>query len=350
MHEASNFMTSEKYIRLGKKQVGGEGSVYLIAEAGVNHFGKMDRALRLVDMAVQSGVDAFKIQIYQTEKMISATDPAWRERMKCKELARSDVLLLRDYVIAQGLDFMASAHDEESLDWLPELGVPAIKIGSGEMRNVAYLKRAAQKGLPLIFSTGMQTIEDVQVAMDAMEDCSAGVALLHCVTLYPTQPEEVNLRAMDSLRKCFRVPVGYSDHTIGISAVLAAVARGACIIEKHIALERGIPNTQDPIVSCVGFEELSEMVRQVREVEQMLGKDEKKPADRESVSIGWARKSAVAARDLSAGTIITADMVAFKRPGNGMAPDRIEEIIGKRLNTSILADEQIREYFLEGNQ
>ncbi len=343
-------MINSNNIKIGNKTVGGAHPVYLIAEAGVNHFGQMDRAYRLVDMAVASKVDAFKIQIYQTEKMISATDPAWRERMKCKELSREAVLLLREYVVSKGLHFLASAHDEESLDWLPELGVPAIKIGSGEMRNVGYLKRAAKKGLPLIFSTGMQTIEDVQVAMDAMEDCSAGVALLHCVTLYPTQPEEVNLRAMDSLYKRFQVPVGYSDHTIGISAVLTAVARGACIIEKHIALERGIPNTQDPIVSCVGFEELSEMVKQVREVEQMLGSPEKKPADRELGSLGWARKSAVAARALSAGTIITADMVAFKRPGNGMAPDRMEEIIGKRLNTSILADEQVRESFLEGNQ
>lgn len=335
-----------KTIHIGKRDIGPNHPVWIIAEAGVNHFGKLDRAFKLVDMAVEAGADVFKTQVYKTENMISAVAPEWQARMKSKEMSYEDMAKLFDYCEDRGIQFLASAHDLESVDFLEKLGVLAYKIGSGEKDNPEFLKYVGRKGRPVILSTGMHTLKDVRADVEALSSVGCkDVALLHCTTLYPTEPADVNLRALDVLRANFPCPIGYSDHTIGTDAVLAAVARDACIIEKHIALERDVPNTWDPIVSC-DARELKEMVRNIRKIEQLLGAADKKPVPREKESIQWARKSIVAKVFIPRGTVLTEDMLCTKRPGKGIPPSRISKIVGKRANVPILPDTPISSDFL----
>ncbi len=237
---------------------------------------------------------------------------------------------------------MATAHDETRISWLRELDVPAVKVGSGERNNPAFLTRLAKLGRPMIVSTGMYGVADVREALGA---CAAGgcreVALLHCVTSYPTPPEDVNLAAMDALRDLFPGPVGYSDHTVDEMAVLAAVARGADIIEKHITILRDVPNAQDWRVSS-GPENLAPLIEGVRRIEAMIGRGGKTPASSEAAGISWALKSLVARCDLPAGHILVAADLVAKRPGDGMPPNRIGEVIGRRLRRPVRLDEPVR--------
>lgn len=313
----------------------------IIAEAGVNHFGDMERARRLVDLAAEGKADVFKIQVYKTENFISSRSADWVERMQAKELPYDQVSVIKEYAESKGMMFIASAHDAESLDFLVKLGAPAIKIGSGEKQNFPYFKKAGSYGLPVFLSTGMSTLEEVTHASQALADggCKA-LAILHCVTLYPTEPAEVNLLAMDSIRDSFKVPTGYSDHTIGEEACWAAVARGANVIEKHIALEAHFPNTWDPIVSCTP-QTLLHFTEGIRRIEKMLGSKNKRPTERELQSVIWATKSMVAAGLLKKGEVLSEIMIAYKRPGNGLPPTRLTEILGKRLKRNVKADEII---------
>ncbi len=333
--------------KIGDRPVGPMEPVFLIAEAGVNHLGRLDRALRLVDMALEAGVDAFKLQVYRTEAMITSQAPDWRTRMKAKELSYEDVRRVREYCRKKEILFLASAHDEESVDFLASVEVPAFKIGSGEINNPAYVQYVARKGKPVILSTGMHTLKDVQDTVTVLK--SAGLedlALLHCTTLYPTEPTEVNLRAMDALRENFPCPVGYSDHNVGIDVVLAAVARDAAIIEKHIALEKDLPNSWDPIVSCDATE-LKDLVRGVRKLEKVLGAGGKAPSPRELDSLTWARKSIVAREPIPKGATITEGMLASKRPGSGLPPSRLSEVLGRKARVNISADAIIQLEWLE---
>jgi N-acetylneuraminate synthase/N,N'-diacetyllegionaminate synthase len=320
------------------RAIGAGAPVWIIAEAGVNHFGDLERAYRLVELALDGGADCVKFQLFKTESFIASTSPEWQERMRVKELTAEDMLRVRDYALARGILFLASAHDGESLDILIKAGVPALKVGSGEMGNVPYLRQCARSGLPVIVSTGMHGEEDVErIRQVFREEGNPKLALLHCTTLYPTELDEVRLRAMDSLAEGFTGPVGYSDHTLGYEAVLAAVARGASIIEKHIALEKEVPGTWDPLVSCYS-DTLGPMVGAIRRVESMLGVPGKMPASREKSAVEWARKSIVAARDLPEGQILCEADVRFKRPGTGLSPHRLPELIGRKLLRSVSAD------------
>jgi N,N'-diacetyllegionaminate synthase len=324
-----------KPVKIGDRFIGPGLPVLIIAEAGVNHFGQMDRAFKLVDMAVAGGADVFKIQVYDTDRMISEESPEWKARMKSKELSRGQVKEVADYCQQKGILFMASAHDLDSLDFLGTLNVPAIKIGSGELGNSIFLEKAAQMGLPVILSTGMHSMEDVRRSVVVFyENGGKNLILMHCITLYPTEPEEVNLKAMDTLREAFKLPVGYSDHTRGYNIVLAAVARGASIIEKHVALEKEYPGTWDPLVSCTE-EDLWEMVKSIRNIEAAMGTGEKKPVPRELESLKWATKSIVAGRDIPRGTLISKDMLEFKRPGTGLRPSEIGRILSRKANQMI---------------
>lgn len=336
-----------RMIKIGNKIIGPGQPVFIIAEAGVNHFGQLDRAKRLADIAAVAGADAFKIQVYDTERMISEASPEWKARMKPKELAWTQIEELAAYCKKLGILFMASAHDLESLDRLISLGVTSLKIGSGELGNVFYLERAARIGLPVILSTGMYTIEDVEETVSIfLHAGNKNLILLHCVSLYPAYPEEINLRAMDILRERFGFPVGYSDHTEGYDIVLAAVARGAMVIEKHIALEKVYPGTWDPIVSCTK-ENFKEMVSSIRRIEVALGNKEKRPVEREWESRKWATKSIVSKIDIPAGILITRDMLDFKRPGTGISPKDISQIVNRKSKIAIKKDMIIQKEWLE---
>ena len=315
--------------RFADREVGEGAPCLIIAEAGVAHFGDLDKALRLVDMAADAGADAVKFQLFQVDTLIASSCREWRDRLGSRRLEPEQFRVVRERCVERGIPFFATAHDEPSLDALDVLDVPAYKIGSGEVRNWDFIHQVASRGKPVILSTGMYRMDDVERAVEAVAQAdNPDLALLHCVTIYPTSPEEVNLRAMDTLAERFGVVAGYSDHTQGIHFPLAAVARGAKILEKHISLDFDVLNAQDWKVSC-DMASLASLVDLARQIEVGLGHGRKEPGLNEARSLEWARKSLVAARAIPAGTCIAPDMLAVKRPGTGIPPDNRERVVGR---------------------
>ncbi|MCP5367813.1 MAG: N-acetylneuraminate synthase family protein [Hyphomicrobiales bacterium] len=328
-------MTFAREFAIAGRAVGPGHPCLVIAEAGVNHFGDMDKALALVDLAVDAGADVLKIQHFRTDVLVGPSAPDWRERLRSKELSDTQVLRIRDHCDRRGILFMCTGHDEDSLDFLDrEAGVPAFKVGSGEVGNWPSLTAMARRGKPIILSTGMYEMADISAALEAI---AAGggreVAVLHCVTSYPTDPADVNLAVMGQIRDLFPGPVGYSDHTTGTAVPLAAVALGADVIEKHITIDRDVPNAQDWKVSC-DPSNLAAFVAGIREVEAARGGAPKALATAERQSLLWARKSLTAARDIAAGECLTADMLVAQRPGDGLPPSRIGEVVGRTAHRS----------------
>jgi N-acetylneuraminate synthase/N,N'-diacetyllegionaminate synthase len=307
----------------------------------VAHFGDPDKADTLVDLAADAGADVFKTQAFVTDTLVSSHLEEWRDRLRPKEVSLEFLRRMKDRCDGRGIVFMCTAHDEKALEWVDDLDVPAYKIGSGERGNTPYLREIAKRGKPVILSTGMYGEEDIGVALGAFADAGCReLAILHCITSYPTPFDQVNLRAMERIREIFPGPVGYSDHTKGGHAALAAVALGADVIEKHIALDFDVPNAQDWKVSA-GPDDLSDLIRRLREVEAMLGEGRIKVQDCERPALNWALKSLVATRDLPAGTVLEPDMVAAKRPGGGLPPSDMDSILGRRLTFAVSADQAI---------
>jgi len=310
----------------------------IIAEAGVNHFGSMAKAFELVDLAVEAKADVLKIQHFRTDLLVGPSAPEWRDRLREKELSDDQVLEIRDYCDRRGITFMCTGHDEAAVAFLDQTAdVPAFKVGSGEVENWPHLEELGRRGKPIILSTGMYTMAQIEAAIAAVaEGVCRDLAVLHCVTSYPTDPADVNLAVMAQIRAVFDGPVGYSDHTEGTAVPLAAVALGADVIEKHITIDRDVPNAQDWKVSC-DPSNFARFVADIREVEAARGGQPKDLADAEHASRLWARKSLTAASDIAAGTVIAADMVVAQRPGDGMAPHRVGEVLGKRARVAIAA-------------
>lgn len=331
----------ESTFEIAGRPVGSSGQVFFIAEAGVSHFGDLDMAFQLVDLAAEAGADAFKTQFFDVEALFAKSAPEWRERLRPRNLTFEQARAVKDRCDRRGILFMSTAHDETRIRWLADLDVPAIKVGSGERNNVGFLRRLAQLGKPMIVSTGMYGESDVLEAVDAC--VSAGcrqLALLHCVTSYPAPAEQINLKAMDRMRELVGCPIGYSDHTEDGLAVVAAAARGADVIEKHITILRNVPNAQDWKVSA-GPSDLSKLISDIRRVRLLLGSGRKEAAACEAQGQSWALKALVAARDLPAGHVIgEADTVA-KRPSNGIPPNRLQDVIGKRLRAPLSADDPL---------
>ncbi len=331
----------ESEFEIGGRAVGGSAPVLIIAEAGVAHFGDVQLAEQLVDLAADAGADVFKTQFFDVEAMIAESAAEWRERLRPRNLSLDEFRALKQRCDKRGLLFMATAHDETRLPWLKDLDVPAIKIGSGERNNPEFLKKLAALGKPVILSTGMYSEDDVAEALSALGEAGCRkAALLHCVTAYPTPDGDVNLRAMDRLAAAFPGPVGYSDHTPDHLAVLSAVARGARIVEKHITILRDVPNAQDWKVSA-GPEDLADLVGAIRRIEVQLGHGRKEISASEKAGEAWAVKSLVAARDLPAGHVLAEIDLAAKRPGGGVPPSRAGELLGRRLAAAVAADEAI---------
>lgn len=339
LNPVADFATS---FRIGAREVGPGAPCLIIAEAGVSHFGDMGLARDLVDLAADAGADVFKTQVFDVERLIARRANDWRERLRPRNLTLDQCEELRERCVSRGLVFLTTAHDESRIPWLVHLDVPAVKVGSGERHNPAFIRALASLGKPMIVSTGMYREHDVRQAMKA---CAEGgcheIALLHCVTAYPSPDDALNLRAMDVLSQLAPVPVGWSDHTADALAVYAAVARGARVIEKHITILRNVPNAQDWKVSA-GPEDFAGIVRGIRRIETMLGRAAKEPAACEEPGEVWATKSLVAARDLDAGHRITSADVLAKRPGDGIAPDRFGEIEGRVLRSRVAAEDAIR--------
>jgi N,N'-diacetyllegionaminate synthase len=322
-------ITFSSTFEIDGRRVGEGEPCYVIAEAGVSHFGSMEKAFKLVDMAADAKADAVKFQIFRAEDMISSAATDWRRRMGTRELPYEAFAEIQAYARERGVTFFATAHDRPSLAYLASLDVPVFKIGSGEVGNWPFLRDIASLGKPVILSTGMYELDDIAAALEAFSQAgNPNIAVLHCVTQYPTPPHDVNLRAMHEIRERFKTVTGYSDHTKGFHLPLAAVAQGARVIEKHITLEFDIPDAQDWKVSC-GPEDLPLMVQQIRDIEAAFGSGHKEPVAAEREAANWARKSLVAARPIPAGARIEKEALTEKRPGTGIPPYRIDEVIGR---------------------
>jgi N,N'-diacetyllegionaminate synthase len=339
------FFASE--FNIADRKVGETHPCLIIGEAGINHFGSLEKAFALVDLAVSAAADIVKFQHFRTDALVGEDALDWRDRLRSKELSDDDMLRIRDYCDKQKIVFMCTGHDEESLDFLDKVAdVPAFKIGSGEVKNWPSLKGIACRGKPMVLSTGMYTMDDIEKALNAIEEGGCNkLAVLHCITAYPSPPEDINLAVMAQIQAIFPGPIGYSDHTTGTAVPLAAVAQGATIIEKHITIDRDVPNAQDWKVSC-DPSNFANFVRDIREIEAALGGNKKLLSEREHQSIIWARKSLHAASNIPAGTVIAKNMLLAQRPGDGIAPSEINEVVGKTANADIASGTKIENSWL----
>ncbi len=334
---------------LGTRRIGAGHPCFVIAEAGVNHNGDMELARRLVDAAADAGADAVKFQTIRADRLVTAdapkatyqqettgTEESQYEMLRRLELSPEAHRMLAAHCRDRGILFISTPFDEESGEFLCELGVPLLKIPSGEVTNLPYLAHLAALGRPLILSTGMSYLGEVDTAVRTIEQSgNPPLALLHCVSNYPAAAEDVNLRAMETMRVAFGVPVGYSDHTTGDEVTLAAVALGACIIEKHFTLDRELPGPDHR--ASLEPAELAAAVRGIRKVEAALGSGRKEPAASEANTAEVARRSLVLARDLPAGTTLTAEMMVLRRPGTGLAAALRPLLVGRVLRQDTAA-------------
>ncbi|CEP68878.1 N-acetylneuraminate synthase [Moorella glycerini] len=324
--------------------------VFIIAEAGVNHNGDLQLARKLVDAAAEAGADAVKFQTFKAEEVVTPNaeraqyqkdnmpgkDESQLEMIKRLELSYAQFRELYAYCRQKVIIFLSSPFDQESIDFLAELGVPYFKIPSGEITNYPFLRRIAGKKRPVILSTGMATLGEVEGALQVLREAGAtDITLLHCTTNYPTLPEEVNLRAMLTMKQAFALPVGYSDHTMGIAVPIAAAALGAEVIEKHLTLDRNLPGPDHRASLEPG--EFKDMVAAIRQVEKSLGDGIKRPAPGELAVMSAARRSLVAARDIAAGEIITESCLTAKRPGTGIPPNLLDMVVGRQARRDIAA-------------
>jgi len=327
--------------------------VLIIAEAGVNHNGSIDLAVQLIDAAKASGADAVKFQTFRADRIAtrSAEKANYQQRQAADGESQFEMLQrleldaaahrrLFDYCRKTAIQFLSSPFDIQSIDLLDTLEVPLLKMPSGEITNLPFLERIAAKGRPVILSTGMSTLGEVEEAVQVLRAGGVSeITLLHCVTEYPAPYAEINLRAMQTLKSAFGLPVGYSDHTPGIEIAIAAVALGAEVIEKHFTLDRSLPGPDHS--ASLEPKEFKQMVAAIRNVESALGDGIKKPALCELPNIPVARKSVVAARALRAGQKLAAADLDIKRPGTGLSPKLLTALVGRTLRTNIEPDELI---------
>lgn len=321
----------------------------IIAEAGVNHNGSMEIAKKLIDAAVDAGVDYVKFQTFKAEKLVSKSakkaayqventgnDDSQFEMIKKLELDKEKHDILIDYCNQKGIKFLSTAFDHDSVDLLEDLGIDLYKVPSGEITNKPFLQKIASKNKPIILSTGMADIGEIEDALDVLYESGidrSEVIVLHCNTEYPTPIEDVNLSAMNTIADTFKVQIGYSDHTLGIEVPIAAVARGAVCIEKHFTLDRNMEGPDHR--ASLEPNELKEMVRCIRNIELALGSGIKKPSNSEKKNIEIVRKSIHLANNLAEGQIIEEKDLAVMRPAVGINPMDIDFVIGKKASNNL---------------
>lgn len=316
---------------------------FLIAEAGINHNGDLALARQLIDAAVDAGADAVKFQTYKAEALVAAeapkagyqlanTDPteSQLDMVRRCELSYDQFRDLQQYSRQRGIVFLSTPFDHDSLDFLVELGVPALKIASGEITNLPLLRHAASPGLPIILSTGMSDLSEVETAVDTLRTAGCrNLVVLHCVSEYPANPTDANLRAMATMLDALKVPTGYSDHTLGLTVALASIALGACVLEKHFTLDKTLPGPDH--VASIDPAELKDLVGAARTVEAALGDGIKAVKDSEATTREIARRSLFLVRDMKANeTLRAADLVAL-RPGTGIPPGARDSVAGRTI-------------------
>jgi N,N'-diacetyllegionaminate synthase len=330
------------------------GKVFIIAEAGVNHNGSLEIAKKLVAAAKNAGADAVKFQTFKTDKLVSknaqkadyqknntgSAQDKQRDMLTRLELPYDAFRQIKKYCDELGITFLSTPFDFESIDFLSALEMPVFKIASGEITNLPYLIKIAQTKKNVILSTGMCEMREISDALKILDSHGAPkVSLLHCTTEYPAPFEEVNLKAMSTLRDAFKRETGYSDHTVGIEVSVAATAMGADIIEKHFTLDKNMVGPDHK--ASLDPKELSGMVQAIRNVEKALGDAEKKPTASELKNRVAARKSLVAARNIVKGEPFSGENIAAKRPGSGISPMEWFEVIGKKAPRDFDEDELI---------
>ena len=334
-------------VKIGDRYIGEEEPCFIIAEAGINHNGSIDLAKKLIDVAKDARADAVKFQTFTTEGLLSKnivvpkhieSRESLFETIRKLELSEEEHYELSEYCNQKGIIFMSTPMDHHSVDLLDDIGVPVFKIASCDLDNLPLLKYIAKKGRAIILSTGMGTISEVGEAVEMIKsNGNDDIILLHCVSAYPPKVEEVNLRAINTLRDAFKLPVGYSDHTIGINIPLAAVAMGAKMIEKHFTVDKKMEGP-DHAVSADPVD-LKNLVSGIRELEKSFGTGVKTPSKDEIEMRKSFRKSIVAGVNIKKGETITPEMLSIKRPGTGISPKYFDFIVGKTVKKDITKDE-----------
>lgn len=331
--------------------------IFIIAEAGVNHNGNEAIAHKLVDAAAEAGADAVKFQTFRAAELVSANAPKALYQQRTTDATESQLSMIRrleldetahrslmEHCSQRGVQFLSSPFDLHSIDFLHLLGLEAFKIPSGEITNIPYLRRIGSCGVPVILSTGMSVLGEIEKALEVLEHAGTPrecITLLHCTTEYPAPVGEINLRAMETLLRAFPgiAGVGYSDHTQGIHIPVAAAAMGACVIEKHFSLDRNMEGPDHK--ASLEPDELASMVRAIRDVERARGDGIKRPTDSELSNIRVARKSLVAARPIQKGEVFSEENLTAKRPGTGVSPLLWDDYIGRTALRDYQVDELI---------
>ncbi|PWL95954.1 MAG: N-acetylneuraminate synthase [Lachnospiraceae bacterium] len=328
--------------------------VFIIAEAGVNHNGNLNIAKKMVDVACEAGADAIKFQTFKTENLVcinaekadyqkKTTDKneSQAEMLKKLELTREEHYELLQYCRQKKIMFLSTPFDEESIDLLVQLRVPIIKIPSGEITNYPYLKKIGGLKNRVILSTGMSTLEEVADAIKVLKDNGTeDITLLHCNSQYPTPMEDVNLKAINTLKETFNLKVGYSDHTLGIEVPIAATAMGASVIEKHFTIDSKMEGPDHK--ASLEPDQLKEMVKAIRNIEKALGCSEKKVSPSEEKNLKTVRKSIVASKTIYKGEKFNVNNITTKRPGIGISPMEWENVLGKIADRDYEVDEMIQ--------
>jgi len=339
-------------IKIGKKIIKEKTPCFIIAEAGVNHNGKFELAKKLIDVAKEAGVDAVKFQTFKSEEIVTpdasqakyqAENIGKRESqhamLKRLELPYSAFRELKEYCDKKKIIFLSTPHSEDAIDFLEPL-VPAFKIGSGDLTNLPFLEKIAKKKKLIILATGMATLKEIGEAVKTIKKAGNNkIILLHCTTNYPCPLEEVNLKAMITLKKKFGLPVGYSDHTLGIRVPIMARALGAQVIEKHFTLNKNLPGPDHK--ASLEPNELKNMVKAIRETEKALGSPIKKPTKAEQKIKKLVRKSIVAKVAIPKNSKIIRDMLVTKRPGTGIESRYMKRVLGKRVKTNVKKEDLI---------
>ena len=341
-------------ITIGGRPIGEGHPVFIIAEAGVNHNGQLALALQLIEAAASAGADAVKFQTFHAEDLAtysagkaeyqkqSADDAESQfEMVKRLELSFANFEKIKERCDELNITFLSTPFDFQSVEFLNELDVAAFKISSGDLTNHPLLEVVGSKGRPVILSTGMSDLNEVTEAVEVVRASGNNqIALLQCVTNYPADAGEVNLKAMRTMSDALDVTVGYSDHTLGIEIALAATALGASIIEKHFTLDRSLPGPDHR--ASLEPPELIAMITGIRKVESALGDGIKSPAQSEAGNALVARRSIVATRDIAAGSIISPDALGLKRPGTGLPPKMLQQVVGHTTRVDVKAGELLR--------
>jgi len=326
-------------IYIGDKKIGDGEPTFIVAEAGINHNGEVEIGKKLIEEAAKAGADAVKFQSYQTELFVSRTSKHY-DVFKKLELSEDEFRELSKYAKKHKLIFLSTPLNLEYVDILNDIGVPAFKVASSDLTFFPLLEKIAETRKPVILSTGMSTLSEIHEAVDFLKENGAKeITLLHCVSAYPTPFEEVNLKVIPVLKNMFKVPVGYSDHTLGVEVSIAAVALGANLIEKHFTLDKNMPGPDHKL--SADPEEFKNMVASIRTIESALGDGCKRVMPSEKDARIHGRRSIVAKIPLKAGDLLTKDRIAYKRPGTGIETKFLNLILNRKLKKNKNADDVI---------